>query len=340
MRQLTFIEPGRLEWWDVDEPRLAGDREALARPLSVSTCDLDAAIVHGRAPFQGPFPFGHECVAEVVEAGDAAGVRRGALVSVPFQISCGECDRCRAGLTGNCTGVPRMSMYGLGALGGDWGGFLSDVVRVPYADHMLVPLPDGVDPAAAASVSDNVSDAWRTVGQPLRERPGASVLVVGGAGSIGVYAAAIAVALGSDQVDYVDHDADLLGRAGQLGANAVEGSYEGRRGPYPITVDSSADPAGLALAMRSTEPDGVCTSTGIYYEETTPVPLLEAYTKGLTFHTGRVHARPVIPEVLALIASGALRPEVVTERVADWDDAADALAEHRAKLVISRARAG
>jgi alcohol dehydrogenase len=232
-----------------------------------------------------------------------------------------------------------MSMYGLGALGGDWGGFLSDVVRVPYADHMLVPVPGGVDPAAAASVSDNVSDAWRTVGPPLAERPGSPVLVVGGAGSIGVYAAGIAVALGSPKVDYIDRDSEPLARAERLGANATEAEYEGRRGPYPITVDSSADPAGLALAMRSTEPDGVCTSTGIYFDPETPIPLFEAYTKGLTFHTGRVHARPVIPEVLALIASGALHPEVVTQRVVEWDDAADALADHRAKLVITRAPA-
>ena len=37
-------------------------------------------------------------------------------------------------------------MFGFGSFGGDWGGFMSDLVRVPYADHMLVPLPEGVDP--------------------------------------------------------------------------------------------------------------------------------------------------------------------------------------------------
>jgi hypothetical protein len=64
MRQLTFVEADRLERWDVDEPRLTGHREALVHPLAVSTCDLDAAIVHGRAPVEGPFPLGHEGVAQ------------------------------------------------------------------------------------------------------------------------------------------------------------------------------------------------------------------------------------------------------------------------------------
>jgi threonine dehydrogenase-like Zn-dependent dehydrogenase len=337
MRQLTFVEAGTLEWWEVDEPRLAGDREALVRPLTVATCDLDALIVRGHAPIEGPFPLGHECVAEVVEPGESARSAPGDRVTVPFQISCGECGRCRLGQTGHCESVPRLSAYGMGALGGEWGGFLSDLVRVPYADAMLVPVPASVDPEAAASVSDNVSDAWRTVAPHLDASPGAAVLVVGGAGSIGLYAAGIAVALGSESVDYVDWDEDRLERARRLGANAIEGRFPQRLGPYPITVDSSADHAGLGCAVRSTEPDGVCTSTGIYFEPETPMPLLEAYTKGITFHTGRVHARTAIPRVLELVASGRLSPELVTDRVVPWEDAAEALAGHSAKIVVARA---
>jgi threonine dehydrogenase-like Zn-dependent dehydrogenase len=331
MRQLTYTGPGRLEWWDVDEPRLAGDREALVRPLCVATCDLDRMLVRGRTPYEPPVAFGHECVAEVVEA-DA--LEPGTRVSVPFQISCGDCDACRRGNTGNCQSVRRLSMFGFGKFGGDWGGFMSDLVRVPYADHMLVPLPDRVDPAAAASVSDNVTDAWRTVASPLEQRPGAAVLVVGGAGSIGVYAAGIAVALGAATVDYLDQDETRLAMASAMGANAIEGPYQERIGPYPITVDSSADRAGLSCAVRSAEDDGVCTSTGIYFDPETPMPLLDAYTKCLTFHTGRVHARPGIPRVLELIDSGKLRPELVTSETVRWDEAAEALAEHDSKLVL------
>jgi threonine dehydrogenase-like Zn-dependent dehydrogenase len=333
VRQLTYIEPGRLEWWDVDEPRIVGDSEALVRPVCVATCDLDAMLVRGSTPYEGPLAFGHECVAEVAEAD---GLDAGSLVSVPFQISCGDCEACRRGHTGNCRTVPRLSMYGFGSFGGDWGGFMSDLVRVPYADHMLVPLPKGVDPEAAASVSDNVTDAWRTVGPPLDDLPGAAVLVVGGAGSIGVYAAGMGVALGAETVDYLDQDEDRLEKARRLGANAIEGPYPERCGPYPITVDSSADTAGLGCAVRSTEPDGVCTSTGIYFQPETPMPLLDAYTKCVTFHTGRVHARPGIPQVLSLIASGRLRPDVVTDRTVGWDEAPEALAEHSSKLVLVR----
>jgi alcohol dehydrogenase len=338
MRQLQFIEKGKLEWTEADEPKLQGSGEALVRPLALATCDLDTAIVRGNVPIEGPFPFGHECVAEVTEVGEVvSSVKPGDLVSVPFQISCGECGNCRAGHTGNCTAVPRMSMYGLGPLsGGDFGGFASEAVRVPFADPMLVPIPDGIDPVAVASLSDNIPDAWRTVGPPLAEHPGAPVLIAGGAGSIAIYAVELAQALGAERVDFVggrERDRQL---AAELGASLLDAFFPERAGHYPITVDASANQVGLACALRSTEPEGFCTSIGIYYEPTTPVPLLEMFTKGITFKTGRCHARPAMPELLQLVSDGSFHPERATARVAAWDEAAEALAEHDAKLVLTR----
>ncbi len=55
-----------------------------------------------------------------------------------------------------------------------------------------------------------------------------------------------------------------------FGANLLEPEFAERLGPYPITVDASARHAGLACALRSTEPEGICTSIGIYYEPETP----------------------------------------------------------------------
>ena len=107
---------------------------------------------------------------------------------MPFQISCGTLRPLRKGQTGNCESVEFLSSYGL-PLGPDNGGLLSDIVRVPFADAMLVALPEGVEPAAVASLSDNIPDAWRTVAPQLEEYPGARVLICAGAGSIALYAA-------------------------------------------------------------------------------------------------------------------------------------------------------
>ena len=339
MQQLTYTAPNALEWREAPEPALSSDAAALVRPKAVATCDLDAMIITGRSPFAAPFALGHECVAEVLDVGDAVGtLAPGQLVSVPFQISCGSCASCRRGRTSNCSEVPFMATYGFGPAVEQWGGFLSDVVSVPYAEHMLVPVPAGLAPAAVASASDNISDAWRTVAPGLAEDPGAPVLVVGGAGagSIGLYAAALALALGAESVTYVDADSGRRACAAALGAETLAETPK-RLGPFPVTVDASSEPDGLALALRSTAPDGVCTSAAIYFGEQPRLPLLEMYSKGITFRTGRANARPAIPHVLELAASGAVHPELVTSKVVGWESAADALLEGGwTKLVIER----
>ena len=337
MRQLEFVEKGKLEWRDAPDPKLEGDKQAIVRPVALATCDIDVAFVRGLAPVANPFSFGHECVAEVTEVGDAvSSVEPGDLVSVPFQISCGECAACRDGRSGNCESVPRISVYGLPVGPQSYGGFASDAVNVPYADAMLVPIPDGVDPRAVASLSDNIPDAWRTVAPPLEEHPGAPVLIAMGAGSIALYAIAIATALGAERVDVVGgrkRDREL---AVTLGANVLDEEFPDRVGFYPITVDASADPKGIACVLRSTDADGICTSIGIYWEPI-PLPLLDMFGQGMTFKTGRPHVRTLMPDVLDLVREGRFDPDPMTVEKVGWDDAAEALSDLRAKTVVSRA---
>jgi len=229
MRQLEFVEKGKLEWREAPEPKLEDDGEAIVRPVALATCDIDVAFVQGRFPAQS-FPFGHECIAEVTDVGGGVeSVAPGDLVSVPFQISCGECDACRAGRTGNCDSVARLSTYGL-PIGDDYGGFASDSVKVPYPDAMLVPIPDGVSPTTVASLSDNIPDAWRCVAPALADRPGAPVLIAMGAGSIALYAVAIALALGAERVDVVGGNARDRELAAKLGANVLDEEFPNRVG--------------------------------------------------------------------------------------------------------------
>jgi alcohol dehydrogenase len=336
MRQLEFVEKGKLEWREAPEAKVGGDGEAVVRPVALATCDLDVAFVQGLAPIANPFAFGHECVGEVTEVGDSVtSVKPGDLVSIPFQVSCGTCAACSTGRSGNCESVPRLSMYGLPVGPQSYGGFASDAVNVPYADAMLVAIPDGVAPTAVASLSDNIPDAWRTVADPLERAPGSPVLIAMGAGSIALYSIAIALALGAERVDVVggrERDRDL---AQKLGANVLDDEFPDRAGFYPITVDASADPAGIACALRSTDADGICTSIGIYFQPT-PLPLLDMFTQGITFVTGRPHVRKLMPEVLDLVRQGKFDPDPMTVNKVPWDDAADALSDLRAKTVVLR----
>ena len=336
MRQLTFIKPGVFEWYEVQQPRLAADTDAVVRPLTVARCDLDFYIATGRVPFPGPFAFGHEAIGVVVDAGTKAGVVPGDRVIVPFQLSCGRCDSCRRGLTNTCSAYPPRAAFGLKpSCGREFGGALSEAMYIPFADFMLVKLPDGIDPLSVASFPDNVADGWRAVAEPLKARAGASVLVVGGlAQSVSLYAVASAVSLGAGDVLYLDNDPGRRAIAEKLGARS-EPLMLGERKPlkFEIVVDGHGHPDGLRFAILSTTPHGVLTSVAMYFDELVGLPLRQMYARGITFHTSRVRSRAELPGLLAHHAHGKFHPELVAARVVPFSDAIEGALDPAPKII-------
>ncbi len=339
MRQLTCTGADAIEWRDVPEPRLQGDGEALVRPLAVARCDIDLFLTSGPFPVREPFALGHECVAEVVALGDAVrGLEIGQRVVVAFQVSCGACRSCSARHTGNCDEYPVLSDFGMQPLSGtEYGGMLADLVRVPHAGAMLAPVAPQLDSTALASVSDNVLDGYRAVARHLAELPGAEVLIVcHGLRSVPLYAAQTAIALGASRVDFAGDDDEVLALAERLGARPIRAPFAKPERRYPIVVDAGITPEGFQYAVRATAPEGVCQGVSFYAGGDMPLPMGRLYTLGIRFFTGRAHAAALLPEVMPLIERGTLKPEQVTTRVVDWQDAARAYREPAIKLVVRR----
>jgi alcohol dehydrogenase len=325
----------------VPEPEPSDPAGAIVRPLAVARCDVDLPMAAGGL-FPGPFPVGQETVAEVVAIGDAVSKRRiGERVVVPFQVSCGACEACRQARFGGCRTYRAQigAAFGFGQAGGGHGGAVADLLAVPAADHMLVPSPENLPATMLSTLPDNVVDGYRAVGPRLSDRPGADVLIVGGAAvSIALYAVAAAIALSSEHVRYVDTDLARCAAAEALGADV-----EHHQGPWPrrfdralITVDATGDDAGLAATLRSTDDYGTCTSVAIYFEGTTPIPLLDMYTHGITFHASRADSRLFLPLVLELVADGRVDHLAVPKTIVPWDQAAEAWLEPATKLVLDR----
>jgi len=340
MRQLVFVEPRRLEWREVCAPRVEAADQAIVRPLAVTRCDLDLYIATGLFPMKGPFAFGHEIAGEVVDIGDeVTSVAPGDRVIVPFQINCGSCRMCRRGLTNSCRSVPAYSAYGLAPSSGrEWGGGLSDLVLVPYADAMLVAVPDCISLPAAAAISDNATDGFRTVAKPLSDQPGSDILIVGGlAQSVGLFAVQAARGLGARRVVYRDYDVARLTMAKALGAEVVETVYSPDLRAderFPIVVEAGGVPDSLIFSLRSTEPCGVCTGVSAGVGGMAKVPLRQMYMKGITYTVGRVHARGCMNEVLDNARRGRIKPDKVISREVPFSEAADAMTDSDIKLVF------
>ena len=341
MRALMFRGPMALAWEEVETPQLMEPRDALVRPIAVARCDLDPAIALGLYPMPAPFVMGHEMVGEVVAVGEAiSNVRLGDKVIVPFQLSCMTCAPCLRGHTNACVNVPSGTAFGLGPHGGiDLGGALAELVRVPWADVMLIPLPEGMDPVVAAGIPDNVSDGYRCVAAPLAERPGAPVLVVGGlAPSVGLYAVMAALALGAEKVLYVDDDASRLELAAEVGAEVMNAKGQWAdvklEQKFPIVVDANVLDAGRNFALRSVEPCGVCTSVSGGASSDSNIPLQSMYLKGIRYEIGRVHACATARPVLDLVSSGALDPARIVSKVVSFSEAVEGMTLAVTKVVF------
>jgi alcohol dehydrogenase len=336
MRALQVAPGARLRWRDVPAPAPPEPDGAIVHPIACSTCDVDCGIALGAGPFPLPLHLGHECVAEVLSVGERVRtVKPGDRVIVPFQINCGACSDCRAGRTGSCTGVPPASMYGMSLVGGLWGGAFADQLPVPFADAMLVALPVGVDPVAAASVADNVCDAYRHIAPHLPavldRNPDAEILILAAlhrhtpfGSSTPLYTGLIARAFGARNVSLVDARPAVRAHAERLGLHALKPRELRRRPPAPLVVDATVDALGVSLAH--TAADGICSSLGGFHRSTS-VPLVQMYVRNATLHIGRTHTRHLIPQVLALMLDGRLHPESVITSVGALDDAPRVLRE-------------
>ncbi|BBX66610.1 hypothetical protein MPSYJ_00710 [Mycolicibacterium psychrotolerans] len=260
---------------------------------------------------------------------------------MPFQVSCGRCTPCAGGRYAACDSYYARAgaAFGFGDAGGGHGGGLADLLLVPDADHLLVPAPEAISDVALATIPDNVVDAYRTVVDGLRERPGADVLIVGGdAPSISLYTILCAQALGAGTVRYADNDAQRLAAASDLGADVIDvgPQFPRRLERAAIVVGASLSIEGLHCAIRSTEPYGRLTVVTIHFAAETPLPMLELYTRGITLHTSRADSRRYLPEVLEVVAAGRIDPLAVPTTVVGWDDTAEHWLDPALKMVATR----
>jgi len=299
------------------------------RPLAATTCDLDHHVIADKTPFSrlGPFPLGHECVGTVVEAGPlCTEVAVGDIVGVAWHIACGTCAQCALGHPARCLRHGD-AQYGL-PVNGSWGGTFSELIRVPYADHNLAPLPAGINPIHLASIGDNFALGWETVMPTISGITDPQVAVFGGTGSIGLYCVDVAIHCGGARTVYFDDDPTRMAVAEQLGAEVID--INGKApGDFHLAVDASADPDRLRKALVSVIPEGHVNSVGIYFEDVA-LPLLQLYVRGVHFHNGKGHARPSMTPTLDAVAAGVLHPELVTSGIYGWDEIPEILTSEHA----------
>jgi threonine dehydrogenase-like Zn-dependent dehydrogenase len=345
MKRLEYIKKNTLQWNEFTPPKLEKENQVLVKPLVVSRCDLDLPIIRGETLFKPSFPLGHEFVAEIIEiSSDLENLFSvGQRVAVSFQISCGECLSCSSGTSKSCSSVPHTSGYGLGSGAKEFGGALSDLLLVPFAKQMLLPIKNSTNLISIASLNDNLIEAWKLSGMRLKQNPKQSVLVLGGkASSIGLFTVALSKHLGAFKILYLDNDKARLEIAKKLGAEVEEIDFinpkisKRNQNRFSIIAECTGNEEGFLYGLRSIEVEGYFSSASIYWTNKLPIPYLELYNFGATIYMGRVNSVEWMPKLLYEIEEKNFDPSQVITKIASWDDAKDAYLEEQTKLIISR----
>jgi glutathione-independent formaldehyde dehydrogenase len=169
---------------------------------------------------------GHEPVGMVEEVGSAVtSVRRGDRVVVPTHICCGFCAECVTGRSALClTTHPGAAgaAYGYPGMGG-YRGCQTELVRIPLADTNCLKLPgEPYDEYEHDFVL--LADAFPTgfhAAELARVGPGDTVAIFG-AGAVGLLAGLSARLRGAADIYVVDHVADRLDKATEMGFEPID----------------------------------------------------------------------------------------------------------------------
>lgn len=130
---------------NVPDAKIERPTDVLVKITSTNICGSDLHMYEGRTDMEKGRVLGHENLGQVVEVGEAVDrIKVGDWVCLPFNVACGFCKNCEAGLTGFClTTNPGTAGAAYGFAGmGPYSGGQAEYLRVPYADFNCLKLPD------------------------------------------------------------------------------------------------------------------------------------------------------------------------------------------------------
>ena len=233
-RCVAYVEPGKVEVRKIDYPKLElpeqnrkCDHGVILRIVATNICGSDQHMVRGRTTAPKGQTLGHEITGEVIELGrDVEFIKKGDLVSVPFNIACGRCRMCKSGNTGVCLNVNPArpgAAYGYVDMGG-WVGGQANYVMVPYADWNLLKFPDKDQAMAKIKDLTMLSDIFPTGyhGAFTAGVTTGSTVYVAGGGPVGLACAASAQLLGAAVVIVGDMINERLDQARSFGCETID----------------------------------------------------------------------------------------------------------------------
>jgi len=298
---------------DVEPPKIKEQDEVLVEVLWCGICGTDlheymvGPIVtpvdpHPLTGVTLPQTLGHEFSARVVEAGPlVSDVVVGDRVSIMPAIVCGSCTWCRQGLGHVCE---RFACTGLSA---ETGGLAQYAVLKEY---QVATLPDAVSDLEGAVVEPASVAANGIDRVGVR---GGDVVLITGAGPIGVLSALYADALGASTVVIAEPNSNRAGLARGLDVGPVlDPTVDGFADTLKdltnglgvdVVAECSGSAPGLTTAMSSVRTRGSIVQTGLHTKPAT-IDAMRLAEKEISYVGTWCYLITDWPRIIRLIAAG------------------------------------
>jgi S-(hydroxymethyl)glutathione dehydrogenase/alcohol dehydrogenase len=353
VRAMVYRGPYKVRVEEKDVPPIEHPNDAIVRVSLAAICGSDLHLYHGMMPdTRVGMTFGHEFIGVVEEVGPSVQhLVPGDRVMVPFNIFCGTCFFCARGLQANCHNVnPNATavggIYGYSHTCGGYDGGQAQFVRVPFADVGPGKIPEWMDEEDAVLLTDAAATGY--FGAQLGDIVEGDVVVVFGAGPVGLLAAQSAWLMGAGRVIVVDHLEYRLEKArtfvpaetinfaevddvvvllkqltDHLGPDvAIDAVGAEADGNLLMHVSSAklklqgGSPVALNWAIDSVRKGGTVSVMGAYGPLFSAVKFGDALNKGLTLRMNQCPVKRQWPRLFEHVRNGYLRPrELVTHRV-------------------------
>src|SRR5690242_8667467 len=229
-----------------------GRRDVLVKVKVASICGTDLHIYEwdrwAQHRIHPPLIPGHEFCGEVVAYGDeVTSVKEGDFVSAEMHVACGKCLQCRTGEAHICQNVK--------IIGVDTDGAFAEYVVIPESNIWKL---DPDIPQEYASILDPLGNAVHTV---LAGEIAARTVAITGAGPIGLFAIAVARAVGASRVYVIEVNEHRRKIAKEMKADYV---LNPKTDDVRTIVMDSTDGQGVDVVLEMAgHPDAIRTAFNI-----------------------------------------------------------------------------
>jgi alcohol dehydrogenase len=269
---------------------------------------------------------GHEFAGVISNVGSSVSkFAVGDRVTVPFVCGCGKCTYCLRGDAQVCPTQTQPGFTGFGSF--------AEYVSIDNADFNLINIPSEVSFATAAALGCRFATAYRGLIKRAKLKAGEKVVIYG-CGGVGLSAVMIAKAHGAI-VYAVDISDGALEVAASLGAQTINSrtndpvAFLQNLGGADVAVDALGSETTAGASLLSLARGGRHLQLGLLLTPNglTAMPMARVIAWELDLLGSHGMAARDYPEMLALVASGALDPSLLVKREVGIEEGAIALAD-------------